>query len=258
MLKTICLILCCLSSASVLAQFRVNKIIACVDHFPPYLITNTQKITGEHIVALELLSQAMELQLRFETHATFTRCLNMLIKGQVDIMVGLIDKPERKKHLLFFPFREDTTYIFLTRPSGPKINRLEDLSLGVIGITRGASHFPEFDNNQAFSKIQLPDTITAIRMMLQQRVDIVISSPSAYLAILNNHPSWTNKIQPARYHHPLQRDVHFALSKRSPYAKNIDSFIHKTQQLRKQNAFSKAIKDFILTHPDYYTQAPLN
>lgn len=82
----------------------------------------------------------------------FARCVALLKKGQVDVIAGLNPSPERDEFSFYAIFKAADELRVVSK-EGITINDYSDFHGKIIGISRGASYFPRFDNNKKLKKL---------------------------------------------------------------------------------------------------------
>ncbi|GAB3033238.1 hypothetical protein GCM10027098_33610 [Bowmanella dokdonensis] len=78
---------------------EANSLAMGVDRYPPLqVILPNGKVTGENVVVTRALADRLGLTLSFTGDIPSNRCLQWLKEGSVDIMTGLLDSGEQRKH----------------------------------------------------------------------------------------------------------------------------------------------------------------
>lgn len=121
----LCLILPKVSSAQDAALIKVQ-----VHHFAPWKIVDDQgRISGIDIEFLQMLTGQMGLETTFVV-APFKRGLLMMEQGKLDIMTGLLKRPEREDYIDFIdpPYKTTSNKTFyVLKGRGHFINNYEEL-----------------------------------------------------------------------------------------------------------------------------------
>ncbi|MDF2180126.1 transporter substrate-binding domain-containing protein [Aliiglaciecola sp. CAU 1673] len=228
---------------------------ACIDEYPPYQILGNPP-AGEYVSALEVLAMKLDMALVFETEPDFSHCMDSLKTGQVDILAGLVQSPQRQKDMYFLPMHQDTHYVFVTRNSAKPIEKYEDLQGRLIATAQDYIYFPRFNQDQSLHKIPVKDVHMAYKLLLAGRVDVAISSEQNLSAILGGNPNLKEHIRVHPYHELADRVVYFGLSKKSPHTANLEKLLEKVQLAFEEGAFQQAMEDFSNKNPEYYRVKP--
>ena len=234
---------------------QASTIKVCIDHYPPLQILSEQP-KGESIAALKELAKLLGHKLEFIPGPNFARCLRMLELGQVDVLAGLVDDPSRHNFAHFVPYQADDGYIFVSRIDSPDIVNFDDLSKHLVGITKNTKYFKQLETEQAIKKVLIKDIASGLKMLLRKRIDVIVTSKTILQSTQNElgdiDIDSKIKINPYRYH--TQRNLCFALSKKSKLTFTANDLL-KIQQAARQQVFSKVIEEFILQNPELYSTA---
>lgn len=153
-----------------------NEIVACIDDHPPYQIL-ADIPHGSHITALEKLAKVLEKQLKFIRSPNFARCVAMLSKGHVDVIAGLTPTEERGEFAFFAPFKKADALRVISK-NGINIKNYSDFKGKIIGVARGSTYFPRFDNDNNLDKISIQNIRIGITLMKKNRIDLIMVSPA--------------------------------------------------------------------------------
>ncbi|MFT5758765.1 MAG: polar amino acid transport system substrate-binding protein [Alteromonadaceae bacterium] len=232
-------------------SFSVNAKVmtACIDHYPPLQVIE-KNIYGESISALNALANLINYEIKFVIGPNFARCLRLLALGEVDVLAGLIDSPERRDIAQLISYKKDTQYIFITRINSDDIKSYLDLQNKLIGITKNTLYFEQFDNDLNLKKVPVKDIKVALRMLVKERIDIVITAKVILHSLMGElNIKQQIKINPFTF--GLNRNLYFGISKLSPMRLN-KTEIKKIELAVQQGLFVKEIDKFIAEHPELY------
>nr|WP_275403213.1 transporter substrate-binding domain-containing protein [Shewanella litorisediminis] len=179
---------------------------------PPYQ-SLTPEPHGDNIAALRLLAKLINHELVFLPSPNFARCQRMLDTGDADIVAGVIASPERQQRWILLPYRQDSRYLFLTRPGGVSVARYEDLLGHSIAVSRNTMYFDDFDNDSRLKKEVVGDLVTGVRMLLADRVDVVIAPENALPSLAREFSNFAQAVQVSEYGYQEDRVIQFALSR---------------------------------------------
>jgi len=193
---------------------------------PPAKILNAHGLPdGADIRLLRALTEQLDLKLEFH-HVPFKRGLKMMENGEIDLMTGVLKRPDREKYLHFIEpaYKNKSNKIFFVLKGNEHlITRHEDLRTLRIGTGLGASYYPEFDNDKRIRKDPVANADLNIRMLLAERIDAFIMTESAgdyRIARLG----LSDKITKADFAHRDQQNVYMVLSKKSVFAHRLGEF----------------------------------
>jgi len=227
----------------------------CIDHYPPLqIILPNGSVTGENVEVTRQLVERMGLQLTFTLNTPFTRCLVLLKHGLVDIMAGLTATLERREQYHMLLFDDSMLKAFFILKGSNAIDNFDDLAGLRIASLRGAKHFKQFDNanDSLFTKVEVNTLESAFKMLAIERVDAVITTDYYGDYLLQNIKELSDKIMKAGYAYTDKTQTYIAISKKSPFAKQIIQFEQVVKEMYDSGKFNQLIFEFQKKHPDYY------
>jgi ABC-type amino acid transport substrate-binding protein len=224
---------------------------ACIDHYPPLQILGEEP-QGESITALTVLAKLLNRDIRFIEGPNFARCIRMLELGQVDVLAGLIDTPERQKYAMLLPYYDDSDYIFVNRTNAEQLNVLADLSGKIVAITPGTRYFKALEENRNINKVFVNDVKKGLEMLIKGRIDVVITSENIFQSIAAEFSDLSTKVKLNPYTYQTGRKLHFGISKKSSLSLSTEE-IRLLNESYQQQTFIKAIDLFKLQHPNLYS-----
>ncbi len=222
----------------------------CIDHYPPLQILSDEP-SGESVEVLKLLAKLLGHDIEFIPGPNFARCLRMLELGQVDALAALVDNPTRREFAYFVSYREDDSFIFVNRFDGKDIEKLEDLTGLVVGVTKSTSYFKELELEQKITKVLIKDITSGLKMLVKNRIDVIITSAPIFHSAQNELVNISDKIKVNSFKYHTVRKQSFGLSKKSKLEFTSDDIL-KINQASQQNVFSKVIEQFISANPELY------
>lgn len=189
-----------------------GQLRACIDEFPPYQSLMPEP-HGNNIAALRLFAKLIDHDPVFLPSPNFARCQRMLDMGDADIVAGVIASPERQQRWILLPYRRDSRYLFLTRPGGVTVSRYDNLLGHSIAVSRNTMYFDDFDNDSRLKKQVVGDLVTGVRMLLADRVDVVIAPENALPFLSREFSNFAQAVQVSDYRYQEDRVIQFALSR---------------------------------------------
>lgn len=146
-----------------------------VSEFTPYIFEENGQITGIHV---DIVTEACR-ELGIEPHFLFLpwkRALAYMEEGEVDALLSPIKTEEREKFMDYSsePIDVEKTVVIARKDSNIKMTTLDDLKGRSIGVIRGYSYSPEFDNYEGLKKEEVTDAIQLMKKLDAGRTDLVI------------------------------------------------------------------------------------
>jgi len=216
--------------------------VMCVDHSPPHNIFTEHSTVphGSLIDVAKNISKRLGIPITFTANTPFLRCLRMMRNGSADIMLGLLDKPERREYMHLYRYLDNSHKAFYALKSRNwQVNAFEDLAGLNIGVVHGFKYFPKFDREtESFSLNSAPSVLINLRRLLAGRVDLVIATKMEGDYIIRKNPNFQKYIEPVNYQYLAENPVFVGLSKRSRYA-------DKAEELESLVATMKSRKEFV-------------
>jgi len=245
------------SSKACSLENNLNKLIMCVDNYPPLqVILADGEATGENVEVAKAFIKRLGMQVTFTGDTPFKRCIHWLKIGNVDLMVGLLDSELRQKDFHMYLYDDMTVKAFFTHKNGPKIKSFKDLKGLDIALLRGVQQSKEFDQAPSgyFNKVEVGSLLAAFSMLEKGRIDAVVCTDYYGDAILKRTTAFAQTLVKSSYTMQQDTQVFIAVSKRSKVA----VYHQKLEQLAKEmydsNEFMKIILDFQYNYPQYYLE----
>jgi len=214
---------------------------------PPWkTLDENGNVGGIDIEFLHLVAKRMHLDVEF-VHLPFKRGLKMLEHGNVDLMVGVLHRPEREAfaHFLMPPYKNKTNKaLYVLRGNEDWITEYEDMHSLRIGTQLGGKYFPRFDTDKSISKSSVKSFELNIKMLLAGRIDAFITTEAAGDYRLARS-GLADSITKARYVYHNEQDVCMVLSKRSSHAPRLAEFNNVMRELVEGGMFEQVKKEYI-------------
>lgn len=248
--NSICLLLvcfCCFISKDALAE---NLLRVAFSEAPPVKMLNSDgEPTGVDIELMKELAQRLGLRVEYE-FVPFKRGLYMLENGQVDLMTGVLRREEREEYLHFiepaYKKISDKAF-FVLRGNEDIVKKHEDLHNLVIGTVLGVKYYPKFDNDELIDKQSVTDSEAIFKLLLAHRVDTVISSEySGDYRV--SRLGLNDVISKADYAYRKEQKVYMVVSKKSVYAKKIDTINSVMEKLLNERVYDHIKQEFLINN----------
>lgn len=199
--------------------------------FPPFRFeTPDGKPTGIEVDFVNELLHRMNLTPVF-VHAPFVRNLKMMETGDIDLMIGVLRRPEREAYMQFIdpPYSTGAKCaFFMLKERCSEIKSYEDLYGKTIGVSNGVAYFKRFDDDVSLNKYKVRNIYQNMDKLLKGRIDVFISEEFTAKYMLFKRGAG-NRIGVAKYKIEVEQSVYLTLSKMSQFA-------------HRENEFSKVLK----------------
>lgn len=233
-------------------------LISLICYLPPLIAhdtlgTSVAKESRNGLDAEILNAIAKKLKIKLITqYAPFNRRLYMMKDGTIDLMAGLLKRPEREEYIHFVqpPYKERSdTIFFVPKGKSSLIKTYEDLHALKIGTTLGSKYFHQFDEDKKLTKEPVSKVMSNFKKLLLGRLDTVIYPEGAGIEKIHQM-GIADKIEIAHYRFSKRKQVYIGISKKSHIMDDIvkiESVIHQMIEKGK-------IKKIII---NYYTRRNL-
>jgi polar amino acid transport system substrate-binding protein len=182
----------------------------------------------------------------------FKRRLYLIKNGTIDLMAGLLKRPEREEYIHFVqpPYKERSdTVFFVPKGRSSLIQTYKDLYSLKIGTTLGSKYFHQFDGDNRLNKEPVPGVVNNFKKLLLGRLDTVIFPEGRGIDQIHAM-GIADKIEMARYRFSKRKQVYIGISKKSPLMNKIDKIESKIHEMIETGEIEKIIID-------YYTRRDL-
>lgn len=150
-----------------------DKVLLVTDEWPPYYsasIANQGFVT--QVVKEAYKAVGYDVEVRF---LPWERVMAMAKSGEADGIMGAYYKKEREADFKYSAAIAESQLSFYKQKSKPhKYSSLNDVKGKTVGIVRGYTFTPEFDQSPAIKKDQSDNLPAALRKLLAGRVDFVL------------------------------------------------------------------------------------
>ncbi|WP_171044184.1 substrate-binding periplasmic protein [Pseudoalteromonas aurantia] len=196
-----------------------DKVYVAIDHAPPYsVITDEGDVSGLIIDILTQLQPYTKKGYKIEpVPCPFSRCMRMLIQGEVDVLGGLIRTPERERMMQFVspPYMAlPSSFVFYAKQSSDiEVNTYADLKNKRIAVMRGGVYFTQFNEDRSLNKVAVPSERVAVDLLLKGRVDLVIAIEETAEVAMSALEQPASKLKKVAYRYTNTIYGHMAFSK---------------------------------------------
>ncbi|NGZ27992.1 MAG: transporter substrate-binding domain-containing protein, partial [Magnetococcales bacterium] len=154
-----------------------KRLTAHIRHRPPYLIVQGQYLGGSLKEILDLAAQRAGYRVDWQD-VPFTKSIEALKTGEVDLVPRTVVTPERQQFVRFLPpiGYEQQEILFLTHKGQEKtIRNYDDLKNLRIGLKKGTAYFDRFNKDATLNKQPFAgDDYGLLKQFVSGTVDTVI------------------------------------------------------------------------------------
>jgi polar amino acid transport system substrate-binding protein len=154
----------------------------------------------------------------------FKRRLYLMKNGTIDLMVGLLNRPERENyiHFIYPPYMEHSdTVFFVPKGNAARIQTYADLSSLKIGTILGSKYFHQFDRDDTLNKEPVFGMVINFKKLLRGRLDTAILPEGAGIDQMHRM-GIADKIELAQYRFSKKKAVYIGISKKSRLMNKMD------------------------------------
>ena len=163
------------------AVFSAEKLVFVTSQWwPPYKFVENGQIIGAHVDTLREVCKRLGYEVEIQL-LPWARALQYATQGydvqgkQVDGIFSFL-KTEERTQSFYYPIESlGSVKSVLVAPKGSNItvSSLNDLKGKTIGVVRGYSYTPEFDNDKTLAKQVAKDNTQLLNMLFKKRTDLV-------------------------------------------------------------------------------------
>lgn len=156
--------------------------MACLKDFPPFQYWEKGQVTGIDADMVKEVCKRLEIEVEFRP-VPWKRALKTAEKGDVTGILGALHKEERTKFLYYTTetIHTQKNVIMASKGSGIKVSSLDDLRDKTVGVIRGFSYGPKFDNYQGLRKKVCNNHEDLMRILNMGRIDVAPGSEKPFL-----------------------------------------------------------------------------
>lgn len=200
-----------------------------------------------HIVnaVAERLDMPIDMQL-----APFARRLQWMKNGELDLMGGLLKRPERQAYIYYVspPYVEKNRKVFYVRKGEEaRIQSYADLYGLVIGTKIRSRYFQRFDEDRRLIKEAVGSVEQNFRKLLSGRVDAVIYSNRSG-AIKLAEMGIAEQVGVAPFAYTASNPVYIGISRRSPLMAHRERIEAVVRRMVESGEMAQLIETYHRTH----------
>jgi polar amino acid transport system substrate-binding protein len=210
----------------------------------------TSGVSEEHadgVVAciIERLAEKLDIEIKM-CIAPFARRLLWMETGEIDIMGGLLRRPQREGYIYFVfpPYVNENRKVFFVRDGEEhRIERYEDLYGLRIGTKIHSKYFSRFDEDEGLKKEAVGSIELNFKKLLAGRLDAVIySNRSGYMKLMEMDIA--DQVEQAKYVYKEENPVYIGISKKSVLMKDKARVEAAVRQLVETGEIERIIESY--------------
>lgn len=189
--------------------------------------------TGLHSKYLKYLSNELSMPVEIKL-MPFARKIKAIQAGELDLVFGIQDFNTPTSDTLIYihpPYYSDASALFVRAENKTLVNKYQDLTSLLIGVSERAQYFDLFDNDNSLAKIQLLSLSQKIKLLNSKRIDAFFHNAESTELTLKKMQLGEQIVQ-ANFQPVQKRHYYIAISKSSFLAQ-------RTEQL--ENIIKKSI-----------------
>lgn len=219
---------------SVIAKGPLKTIKLATYIEPPFSNYTNGTYSGAYIEIIQRLTKEMNINIQFVL-CPAARCLQLLMNGDVDMMMGVRKTDQRKEYLHFLEppikIQEQPLRFYVRAESSVKIDHYDDLKKFGIGVLRGASYFDQFDEDKKLFKVPVTNHKQLVDMLLNERIDTFLEREESIKSIVDQQV-YRHKIRLTKYAYNKSVASYIAISKKSKFMKDTMLFSKQLTSLK--------------------------
>jgi len=197
------------------------------------------------VVILKAVARKLDADLTIR-HAPFARRLSWMRTGEIDLMGGLLKRPEREDYIYYVmpPYVTKNRKVFFVRKRDPAlITCYEDLYGYKIGTKIGSRYFPRFDRDPDIVKEPTRSVALNFKKLVDGRIDAVVYSLRSGLLKLHEM-NLVDQVVVADYVYLEDNPVYIGISMKSPLLYHRDKLENAVREMVDSGEVKTIIADY--------------
>ena len=222
------------------ATAKSDTLELCLDHMPPrQIVVDGKAPSGRNVDIAKAFSREVNFNLTFTPNIPFNRCLRYMAEGKTDLMMGLVQNPERDKYMAFVPITNVTKRrLFMLEENNLNVATLEDAEGLRIGIVKHYAYFKSIARQLEKSLVfELSTLEQGFDLLLKHKLDAVVVTDHTGLYLADLY-STNRKIVPSTLEFVSNKKANLAISKHSEAIKYLEKFKQAAIKLENDGVLS--------------------
>ncbi len=209
-----------------------NTIFIPADSWAPFRMMDKTGNKGIDFDFLNEINKRMDIQVKIKK-TPWARSLINIKHGKADAMTGVAKRAERAEYMHYIspPYYTCSTVFYVKKGNAHLIKSYADLKDYLIGQVDNSAYFAPYDKDKEIFKRSVKNEVQLVRMLAIGRLKVIIGT-DCQVDYDIKRMGYLDKIEKALYKPNNNVDLYFVISKKSPYAKDLEKF-------------SKTIKDIV-------------
>lgn len=209
-----------------------NILLVPADSWAPFRIINENQNIGIDFELLQEIENRLDISIKIKK-APWARNLINMKHGKVDAMTGVAKREERTEYMHYItpPYYTCSTVFYVKKGNKNLINKYDDLKNYLIGQVDNSAYFAPYDTDKELFKRSVKNEVQLVRMLAIGRLKVIIGT-DCQVDYDIKRMGYLDKIEKASYKPNNNVDLYFVISKKSPFANDLEKF-------------SKTIKDIV-------------
>lgn len=226
------------------AQENQKNFNVPIGYWPPFAITDKMPYTGIDIDLWKEIEKRLDVNVKIKKYP-WSRSLNNIRQGKSDAISGIAKRKERAEYMHYIPtpYYTCTTVFYVRKGDANKISKYKDLYNYTVGYVENSAYFLQFDKDQRLNKRAVTREIQLLEMLKAKRLDTIIGTDCQVdyeLAQLG----YTDLLEKAVYKPGNNVDLYVAISKESPYIKEVDKITKIIEDIVKEGLVKEFAKKY--------------
>ncbi len=221
----------------------VNEIIVAMHIEPPFSDIVNGEFVGENIDIANLLAKKINKKARY-VYCPVARCLSLMQSGQADMIVAVRKTAKREQFIYYLSppikIQKHPLRFYIRANNKVIVDKYEDLQSLKIGVLRGASYFDKFDLDTKMFKVPLTNHQQLIDMLLKGRIDTFLEREESITPLVEQKV-YATAIKLAKFSYDKGVGSYIAISKKSPFVKELTAFSQAIETLQSTGEIKKII-----------------
>lgn len=195
---------------------------------------------GLHTKYLKYLSNKLSMPVEIKL-MPFARKIKALQAGELDLVFGIQNFDTPTSNTLIYiqpPYYSDASALFVRAENKTSVNKYQDLTSLLIGVSERAQYFDLFDNDNSLAKIQLLSLSQKIKLLNSKRIDAFFHNAESTELTLNKM-QLNEQIVQANFQPVQKRHYYIAISKLSFLAQRTEQLEQIVKKSIENGEFKK-------------------
>ncbi|MBU0934168.1 MAG: transporter substrate-binding domain-containing protein [Spirochaetes bacterium] len=192
-----------------------TKLVLVTEVWPPYRMDDSSSPSGFSGIDIDVtlvLQERLGIPIQIK-RTPWARALDMLRKGQADLISGIAWTAERAEYLRYVPTSYSAVHPMFFAPVGKglTVQSYNDLRGKSIGMSTHSAYFEPFNSDSSLNKVPLSTEEQILQMLALSRIDLAIGTDpnlSWDIARLGHK----GKVEPTAWQPPDTTPLYFAVS----------------------------------------------